>query len=56
MGRNAPDIDIIYEDKDIVVVDKPAGAIVHPAPGHEEVALTTSLVRLDPQMARVGSA
>ena len=56
MGRNAPDIDIIYEDKDIVVVDKPAGAIVHPAPGHEEGALTTSLVRLYPQMARVGSA
>ena len=56
MKSHAPDIDIIYEDKTIVVVDKPAGAIVHPAPGHEEGALTTALVRLYPQMARVGSA
>ena len=56
MSRRPPDIDIIYEDKGIVVVDKPAGAIVHPAPGHEEGALTASLVRLYPQMAHVGSA
>ena len=56
MKSKAPDIDIIYEDEAIVVVDKPAGAIVHPAPGHEEGALTTALVRLYPQMARVGSA
>ncbi|MGB9634043.1 MAG: S4 domain-containing protein, partial [Chloroflexaceae bacterium] len=25
---------IVYEDADIVVVDKPAGMVVHPAPGH----------------------
>ena len=56
MSRKQPGIDIIYEDKDIVVVDKPAGAIVHPAPGHEEGALTAMLVRLYPQMAHVGSA
>ena len=56
MIRRPPDIDIIYEDKDIVVVDKPAGAIVHPAPGHEEGALTAMLVRLYPQMAHGGSA
>ena len=56
MKRQSPDIGIIYEDKDIVVVDKPAGTIVHPAPGHEEGALTASLVRLYPQMAHVGSA
>ena len=46
---------IIYEDEAIVVIDKDAGAIVHPAPGHETGALTDELVRRFPQMARVGS-
>ena len=50
------EIGIIYEDEAIAVVDKPAGAIVHPAPGHETGALTDELVRRFPQMARVGSA
>jgi len=49
------DVDIIYEDDDIAVVDKPAGAIVHAAPGHESGSLAEALVRLRPQMAKVGS-
>ena len=28
------EIPVIYEDKDIIVVDKPAGMVVHPAPGN----------------------
>ena len=47
---------ILFEDDDIVVVDKPAGQIVHPAPGHETGALTDELVRHCPKMAGVGSA
>lgn len=46
---------LIYEDPDILVVDKPAGQIVHPAPGHETGALTEELVRHCPAMANVGS-
>ena len=46
---------LIYEDPDILVVDKPAGQIVHPAPGHETGALTEELVRHCPSMANVGS-
>ena len=49
------ELDVIYEDGDIVVVDKPAGVIVHPAPGHEDFALTDELVRRYPEMAGVGS-
>ena len=49
------ELDVIYEDGDIVVVDKPAGVIVHPAPGHEDFALTDELVRRYPGMAGVGS-
>ena len=48
-------IDIIYEDEAIVVVSKPAGAIVHPAPGHETGALADALARRFPQMSHVGS-
>ena len=45
----------IYEDGDIVVVDKPAGMIVHPAPGHESGALTDFVLARFPEIAGVGS-
>lgn len=35
---------IPYEDDDLVVVDKPAGLVVHPAPGHEEGTLVNALI------------
>jgi 23S rRNA pseudouridine1911/1915/1917 synthase len=47
---------ILYEDADIVVVDKPSGMIVHPAPGRGERALSDELVRRYPEMKGVGSA
>lgn len=46
---------LLYTDAALVVVDKPAGQIVHPAPGHETGALTDELVRRFPDMASVGS-
>ena len=49
-------MDILFEDAAIVVVDKPAGRVVHPAPGHEEGSLTEELVRRCPRMRSVGSA
>ena len=48
--------EILYEDGDIVVVNKPSGMIVHPAPGRKEKALTDGLVRRYPEMGSVGSA
>lgn len=48
-------IDVLYEDDDIIVIDKPAGTIVHPAPGRKEPVLTEELVGLYPEMAGVGS-
>ena len=47
--------EILYEDADIVVVDKPSGMIVHPAPGRGEKALSDELVRRYPEMKGVGS-
>ena len=46
---------ILFEDDDIVVIDKPAGQIVHPAPGHETGSATEELLRHCPKMAGVGS-
>lgn len=48
-------MDILFEDSDILVVDKAAGMIVHPAPGYETGTMTDELVRYCPSMAGVGS-
>ncbi len=53
--KSARTIDILFEDDDILVVDKPAGMIVHSAPGHEEESLAGLLAASRPQMASVGS-
>ena len=47
-------MEIIFEDDDIVVVNKPAGLIVHSAPGHEDGSVAEELVRSRPGMAEVG--
>ena len=37
-------LDIVYEDDDLLVVDKPAGIVVHPAPGHPNHTLIHGLL------------
>ncbi|WP_420370865.1 RluA family pseudouridine synthase [Fructilactobacillus sanfranciscensis] len=37
-------LDIIYEDKDVLVVNKPQGMVVHPAPGHPNHTLVNALL------------
>ncbi len=37
-------LEIVYEDEWLLVVDKPAGVVVHPAPGHEHGTLVHGLV------------
>ena len=48
-------IEILFEDDDVLVVDKPAGMIVHPAPGHPDGTLVDALLAHCPQMRGVGS-
>lgn len=48
-------MNVLFEDESILVVDKPAGQIVHPAPGHETGSLTDELVAYCPTMRGVGS-
>ena len=37
-------LDIVYEDEDVVVVNKPRGMVVHPAPGHPDATLVNALM------------
>ena len=48
----APDIPVtvVYEDEDLLIVDKPSGLVVHPAPGHSADTLVNAL------LARAGGA
>ncbi|HET9015977.1 MAG TPA: RluA family pseudouridine synthase [Thermomicrobiaceae bacterium] len=43
-------IPIIYEDDDVIVFDKPAGIVTHPAPGHEHGTLVNMLRALHPNL------
>lgn len=42
-GENIP-LNIIYEDDDILIINKPAGLVVHPGNGHESGTLVNALV------------
>jgi 23S rRNA pseudouridine1911/1915/1917 synthase len=44
-----PDIPVtvVYEDDDLIIVDKPAGLVVHPAPGHQSGTLVNALLGRD---------
>lgn len=46
---------IVYEDNDLIVVDKPAGLAVHPAPGHPSHTLVNAILAYCPQIAVKGS-
>ena len=41
-------LDIVYEDDDVIVVNKPAGMVVHPAPGHPGHTLVNALLYHSP--------
>ena len=43
VAREIP-LDIVYEDDDVVVINKPKGLVVHPAAGHQEDTLVNGLL------------
>jgi len=53
-----PDIEvpIVHEDDDLLIVDKPAGLVVHPAPGHASGTLVNALLGRGEPLAREGIA
>jgi 23S rRNA pseudouridine1911/1915/1917 synthase len=45
---------VVYEDADLLVVDKPAGLAVHPAPGHPSHTLVNAVLARCPELSRAG--
>ncbi|MDQ3779231.1 MAG: RluA family pseudouridine synthase [Chloroflexota bacterium] len=46
---------IIFEDEDVLVIDKPAGLVVHPAPGHPSGTLVNAILYHRPEVAVAGT-
>lgn len=44
----------LYEDHDIIVINKPAGLVVHPSPGHESGTLVNALLAKCPDLQGIG--
>ncbi len=49
-------LDVVYEDEHLLVVDKPAGLVVHPAPGHWSGTLLNALLARDGRAAQLPRA
>jgi 23S rRNA pseudouridine1911/1915/1917 synthase len=49
-------LDIIYEDDDLLVIDKPAGLTVHPAPGHPVHTLVNAILARFPHLAALSDS
>jgi 23S rRNA pseudouridine1911/1915/1917 synthase len=49
-------LDIVHEDEALLVINKPAGLVVHPAPGHRDGTLINALVHHVPSLAELPRA
>lgn len=50
------EVPVVYVDDDVIVVDKPAGLVVHPGAGHSEGTMVHGLLARFPELAGVGEA
>lgn len=49
-------LDIIYEDDDVIIINKPAGMVVHPGAGNHQGTLVNALLAHAPQLAKIPRA
>ncbi len=56
LSPEAIPLHILYEDDDLLVVDKPAGLTVHPAPGHPGHTLVNAILAHYPHLADIGDS
>jgi len=56
LSPEAIPLNIIYEDDDLLVVDKPAGLTIHPAPGHPSHTLVNAILFHFPHLADIGDS
>ena len=47
-------LDIVFEDEEVAVIDKPAGMVVHPAPGHPDGTLVNALLHHMSDLSGIG--
>jgi 23S rRNA pseudouridine1911/1915/1917 synthase len=47
-------LDILFEDDDLIVINKPAGLVVHPGAGHKEHTLVNALLHHCPDLSGIG--
>jgi len=52
----ALELDVAFEDHELMVVNKPAGLVVHPAPGHWQGTLMNALLHARPRLAELPRA
>jgi 23S rRNA pseudouridine1911/1915/1917 synthase len=48
-------LDVVYEDEHIIAINKAAGMVVHPAPGHRSGTLVNALLHYAPDISMAGS-
>jgi 23S rRNA pseudouridine1911/1915/1917 synthase len=51
--QNIP-LRVVYQDSDLIVIDKPAGLAAHPGPGHPDRTLVNAVLHLCPDIAGIG--
>jgi 23S rRNA pseudouridine1911/1915/1917 synthase len=56
IGQPEIPVDVLYEDDDLLIVNKPAGLVVHPAPGHAAGTLVNALIGRGGDLAPGGIA
>jgi len=56
LQAEAMDLRVLYEDDDLVVIDKPAGLVVHPGPGHATGTLVHGLLARGAGWSTIGGA
>ncbi|HEY87562.1 MAG TPA: RluA family pseudouridine synthase [Dehalococcoidia bacterium] len=56
LSPEALPLDIIYEDNDLLVIDKPAGLTIHPAPGHYSHTLVNAILSYLPNLPDTGDS
>lgn len=56
IGQPEIPIHAVYEDEDLLIVDKPAGLVVHPSPGHADGTLVNALLGRGEPLAPSGIA
>jgi 23S rRNA pseudouridine1911/1915/1917 synthase len=47
-------LDIVFEDEEVILVNKPAGMVVHPGAGHASGTLVNAMLGYDPDMEGIG--